>query len=123
LIQAKAIGPATEQLCQCLFEQEGRVGQRRLWGIVSLAKRYPRTLIDRACAMALHDGVRSYPQIKALTERLLNEALADIDTPLQGELALTQDDRLIRAAEDYGDLFSLGAQKSAALSLPLQEPK
>jgi hypothetical protein len=110
-------------LCQCLFEQEGRVGQRRLWGIVSLAKRYPRTLIDRACAMALHDGVRSYPQIKALTERLLNEALADIDTPLQGELALTQDDRLIRAAEDYGDLFSLGAQKSAALSLSLQEPK
>jgi hypothetical protein len=47
LTQAKAIGPATEQLCQCLFEQEGRVGQRRLWGIVSLAKRYPRTLIDR----------------------------------------------------------------------------
>ena len=44
-----------------------------------------------------------------------------IDTPLQGELALTQDDRLIRAAEDYGDLFSLGAQKSAALPSPVEE--
>lgn len=121
LTQAKAIGPATEQLCQRLFDHDGRVGQRRLWGIVSLVKRYPRTLVERACAMALHDGVRSYQQIKALTERLLNEALAHSDTPVQGELALTQDDRLIRAAEDYADLFSLGARNSAALSLSLED--
>jgi len=123
LREARAIGPATEQLCQRLFDQEGRVGQRRLWGIVSLARRYPRTLIDRACAMAMHDGVCSHQQIKALTERLLSEALADIDTPVQGELALTQDDRLIRATEDYADLFSLGARNSAALSLPLEDSK
>jgi transposase len=114
LTQAKDIGPATEQLCQRLFDQEGRVGQRRLWGIVGLAKRYPRRLIDRACAMALHEGIGSYKQIKALAERLLNEALADIDAPLQGELALTQDDPLIRSGEDYADLFTLGAQSSAA---------
>jgi hypothetical protein len=44
--------------------------------------------------MALHDGVLQLPHVKALTERLVNEALADIDTPpLQGELALTQDHR------------------------------
>lgn len=114
LTQAKDIGPATEQLCQRLFDQEGRVGQRRLWGIVGLAKRYPRRLIDRACAMALHEGIGSYKQIKALAERLLNEALADIDAPLQGELALTQDDPLIRSGEHYADLFTLGAQSSAA---------
>jgi transposase len=114
LTEAKAIGPAAEQLCQRLFDKEGRVGQRRLWGIVSLAKRYPRRLIDRACAMALHEGVGSYQQIKALTERLLNDALANIDAPLQGELGLTQDDPLIRSGEDYADLFTLGAQRSAA---------
>ncbi|EXI77008.1 MAG: hypothetical protein AW10_04096 [Candidatus Accumulibacter appositus] len=73
--------------------------------------------------MALHEGVRSYRQIKTLTERLLNEALADSDTPVQGELVLTQDDRLIRAAEDYADLFSLGARNSAALSLSLEDSK
>ena len=121
LAQAKAIGPATEQLCQRLFDREGRVGQRRLWGIVGLAKRYPRRLIDRACAMALHDGIRSYKQIKALTERLLNEALAAIDTPLQGELVLTQDDPLIRGGDDYADLFNLGAHNSAALPSTLKE--
>jgi transposase len=121
LAQAKAIGPAAEQLCQSLFDSEGRVGQRKLWGIVGLAKRYPRGLIDRACAMAMHDGVRSYKQIKALTERLLAEALADLDTPVQGELALTQDDPLIRDGDDYADLFNLGAQHSASLPPILKE--
>ncbi len=121
LTQAKEIGPAAEQLCQRLFDKDGRVGQRRLWGIVGLAKRYPRRLIDRACAMALHEGIGSYQQIKALTERLLNDALADIDTPVQGELALTQDDPLIRSGEDYADLFTLGAQKSAAFPPTLEK--
>ncbi|MDP2824930.1 MAG: IS21 family transposase, partial [Sulfuritalea sp.] len=121
LTQAKEIGPATEQLCQRLFEKEGRVGQRRLWGIVGLAKRYPRRLIDRACAMAMHEGIGSYKQIKALTERLLNDALADIDAPVQGELMLTQNDPLIRSGEDYADLFTLGAQNSAALPLTLEK--
>jgi transposase len=121
LAQAKAIGPATEQLCQSLFDSEGRVGQRRLWGIVGLARRYPRRLIDQACAMALRDGVRSYKQIQALTERLLSETLAAIDAPVQSELPLTQDDPLIRGGEDYADLFTLGAQNSADLQPPLEE--
>jgi transposase len=121
LAQAKAIGPSAEQLCQSLFDSEGRVGQRKLWGIVGLAKRYPRRLIDRACAMALHDGARSYQQIKALTERLLADALADIDAPVQGELALTQDDPLIRGGDDYADLFNLGARNSAAIPTTTSE--
>jgi len=121
LAQAKAIGPSTEQLCQNLFDSEGRVGQRRLWGIVGLVRRYPRRLIDQACAIALRDGVRSYKQIKVLTERLLNETLAAIDSPIQGELVLTQDHPLIRGGDDYADLFTLGAQQSAALPTTLEE--
>jgi hypothetical protein len=71
--------------------------------------------------MAMHEGISSYQQIKALTERLLNDALADIDTPVQGELALTQDDPLIRSGEDYADLFTLGAQRSAARPPTLEQ--
>jgi hypothetical protein len=41
LAQARAIGPQAQRLCQMLFAIEGRVGQRKLWGIVNLAKRYP----------------------------------------------------------------------------------
>ena len=121
LAQAKAIGPATAQLCQRLFDTEGRVGQRRLWGIVGLARRYPRRLIDQACAMALQEGGRSYQQIKVLTERLLSETLAALDAPVQHELVLTQDDPLIRAGDDYADLFTLGAQTSATLPSTLEE--
>ncbi len=120
LTQAKAIGPATEQLCQSMFAREGRVGQRRLWGIVSLVKRYPRSLIDQACTMALQDGVTSYKRIQALTERLLTEALTILDAPIQGELALTQDHPLIRNGDEYADLFTLGASQSAALP-PISE--
>lgn len=120
LAQARDIGPATERLCQGLFDREGRVGQRRLWGIVGLAKNYPRRLIDQACEMALHEGVASYMQIKALTERLFNDAVAGIDAPIQGELALTQNDPLIRSGDDYADLFTLGALNSAALPPTLE---
>jgi transposase len=113
LAQAAAIGPAAAQLCQSLFEQEGRVGQRRLWGIVGLVRRYPRRLIDQACALALNEGVRGYPQIKDLTERLFQEAIGAIDAPVQGELDLIQHHPLIREGDDYADLFSLGATQSA----------
>jgi hypothetical protein len=41
------------------------VGQHKLWGIVSLAGRYPRRLIDAACARALHDGIDGYRHVKA----------------------------------------------------------
>ena len=121
LAQAKNIGPATERLCQGLFDRDGRVGQRRMWGIVGLVKRFPRRLIDQACEMALREGVQSYLQIKALTERLFSDALAGIDAPIQGELALTQDDPLIRCGDDYADLFTLGAQNSAALAPTLEK--
>lgn len=113
LTQAGEIGPATLQLCQQWFERDGRVGQRKLWGIVGLVKRYPRRLIDQACAQALRENVRSYKSIQNLTERLLSAALADIDAPIQGELDLTQQHPMIRDGDDYADLFTLGAQTSA----------
>src|SRR5207245_2599499 len=42
LAQAKEIGADASRLCELLFAIEGRVGQRKLWGIVSLAERFPR---------------------------------------------------------------------------------
>jgi hypothetical protein len=40
---------------------------------------------------------------------------------VQDELVLTQQHRLIREGNDYADLFTLGAQTSADLSLNLKE--
>lgn len=99
--QARMIGPDAERLCQMLFAIEGRVGQRKLWGIVSLADRYPRRLVERACAQAITDGAYSYRHVKALTEKFVADA-----APRQGELALTQEHPLIRPADIYAELFS-----------------
>jgi len=124
LSQSKAIGAATHKLCETLFAREGRVGQRKLWGIVGLARRYPRRLVDSACERALHEGVYSYRRIKALTEQLVDQALRLLDAPVQIELPLTQSHPLIRESDDYADLFTLGAQQSAEMSLhPTEDPR
>ena len=118
LNQARGIGPATQHLCETLFAVQGRVGQRTLWGIVGLARRNPRRLVERACAQAIEDGVHSYGHIKALTERLVAEALASLDaaTPQDRDRAeLTQSHALIRAGDDYAQLFTQAAERQAAL--------
>ena len=106
LSQARAIGPQADRLCQMLFAIEGRVGQKKLWGIVGLAKHYPRRLVDSACARAIAEGVHSYKHVKAITERLVADALAAIDTSPQQDLPLTQSHALIRSSDEYGDLFA-----------------
>ena len=109
LAQAQAIGPDAQRLCEMLFAIEGRVGQRKLWGIVGLADRYPRRLVDRACAQAMTDGIHSYRHVKVLTEKIVADALAAIDRadePRQGELTLTQEHPLIRPADVYAEMFA-----------------
>ena len=114
LAQARAIGESAQRLCDLMFAIEGRVGQRKLWGIVGLADRYPRRLVDAACARAIADGLHSYRHVKTLTEKLVAEALAAIDSspaqpsdgPQSVRTGLTQVHPLIRPADEYGDLFS-----------------
>jgi transposase len=105
--QAQAIGAEAHRLCELLFAIEGRVGQRKLWGIVALAERYPRRLVDRACAQALAEGIHSYQHVKRLTLKLVADALAAIDAePRQGELELTQEHPLICPSQVYAELFA-----------------
>ena len=118
LAQAKDIGPDTSRLCEMLFAIEGRVGQRKLWGIVGLAQRYPRRLIDTACATAISDGLHSYRHVKALTEKLVADALAALDVPPQAELALTQEHALIRPGDDYAELFARSAAQAPEPTTP-----
>ena len=119
LAQAAEIGAAAQRLCQLLFAVEGRVGQRKLWGIVALGGRYPRYLVDRACAQALDEGIYSYSHVKRLAEKFVAQELQVLDTRAgtQGELLLTQEHELIRPADVYADLFARCA------SQPLTNPE
>ena len=118
LKQASDIGPQANRLCQMLFAIEGRVGQRKLWGIVGLVKHYPRRLVDAACERAMEDGVHSYRHVKAITERLVADALVALDAApppcAAPSTELAQRHALIRDANEYGDLF---AQCAAAHTL------
>lgn len=112
LKQANAIGAQAARLCQMLFAIEGRVGQRKLWGIVHLADRYPRQMVDAACAQALDDGLHSYRHVKAITERLVAAALQRMDEAAADAAqasVTTQNHDLIRSPQEYGDLFAMAA--------------
>jgi len=114
LRQASEIGTHASRLCELLFAIEGRVGQRKLWGIVSLARRFPASCVDAACAQALEQGVYSYKRVLALTETLFEQAMAAIKAapsgaPSAGAHTLTQQHALIRDADEYADLFAHAA--------------
>ena len=109
LKQADAIGVDAARLCQMLFAIEGRVGQRKLWGIVHLADRYPRQMVNTACAQAIEEGVHSYRHVKAITERLVAQALAQLDVAPAAPATPTQAHDLIRNPQEYGELFAMAA--------------
>ena len=120
LRQASEIGEHASRLCELLFAIEGRVGQRKLWGIVGLARRYPAHCVNAACAQALEHGVYSYKRVLALTEGLFADALNAIQAHAPSEHneaattpALTQQHELIRDADEYGDLFAHAATSAA----------
>lgn len=113
LRQAQAIGPQASRLCELLFAIEGRVGQRKLWGIVSLARHYPAQCVEAACEQAMAQGLYSYKQVRAMVEQALANALAAMQ-PGEPATALTQQHSLIREPDAYADLFALVATAATA---------
>jgi transposase len=112
LSQAEALGTHTHALCQRLFDTQGRVGQRSMWGILALAKRYPARIFEHACALALAGNVRSSKQLRLIADRLLEQALARLDQTPQGELPLTQEHALIRPPSEYSEFFTHSVRAS-----------
>ncbi len=48
LAQAEIIGPHTFSLCEGWFREEGRSGQRRMYGLVNLVRHYPAGYVEKA---------------------------------------------------------------------------
>ena len=102
LSKAEGVGPNTRRLCELLFEEQGRVGQRRMQGIVNLARRYEACHIEQTAQEAIDMGLRSYKafcrlvDIKKMKADQKKEAAAGV---------VCQDHELIRPATDYGQFF------------------
>lgn len=115
LQQAAVIGPKTEELCRLLFKEQGRFGQRRMRGVLSLARKHRSDLIERACATAVEGHIRSSKTVRELVLRL--EEKNENKTALP---ALVQYHALIRSPEDYARFFEKHAyqDKTASLNQP-----
>ena len=109
LKQAEAIGPKTREICAALFEQRGREGQKSMWGVVNMARgsRYPKSLIEKACALALEQGVTSAKVIRQSVDSMLEAAIERIESEgLDQTSPLTQAHELIRPTSDYAEHFA-----------------
>jgi len=111
LRKAEGIGPNTRRLCALLFEEQGRSGQRRMQGIVNLARRYDACHIEQTANEAIEMGLRSYKAFCRLVEIKKTK-----ETPPQKSVeaasVVRQEHELIRPATDYGEFFDQYAAKA-----------
>jgi len=67
--RAAKLGPSVETMVVRLLEQgQGFVDTRKIWGILSLDKRYRPDRIDAACRQALEMGNLGYRAVKIWLE-------------------------------------------------------
>jgi transposase len=106
LAQAAAIGPCTERLCKQLFEGEGRLGHRRMQGIVALARKHCAVHIEQAARIALERGIYTCKIIRKLVAGI---AGADLAGKEKASAEFTQEHSLIRSPQDYALFFETHA--------------
>lgn len=98
--KAESIGPNTKKLCELVFEEQGRPGQRRMQGIVNLARKHEAANIESAAKEAVERGLRSYKSFCRLVETQKSSADAKTKNPI------SQQHKLIRPSNDYGEFFN-----------------
>lgn len=105
--RARAIGLWVEELVVTILAQgDGFVDHRKIWGILSLDKKYPAHIIDQACRLA-HDQERwSYQFVKQMAETLsaLEDATEDSS---QQPFPLTKPTKFTRSIEEYSRKVNL----------------
>lgn len=111
LAQAEVIGPHTFSLCEKWFEEEGRSGQRRMYGLINLVRHYPARYVEKAAELAKANGLKSSKALRRMVESMAAEA-----HEIEAEASeLTQDHPLIRSGEAYAafwDQHAVGGDSS-----------
>jgi len=101
-VRAAEIGPHTKDLCKTLFDEQGRPGQRRMRGIVDLARKFKACHIEQAAQLAVKKGLRKCSAIRRLVQDIskLEEPVSQpVDDPI------IQHHQLIRPPGDYALFF------------------
>ncbi|TNF46177.1 IS21 family transposase [bacterium] len=114
LAQAETIGPHTFSLCEKWFNEEGRSGQRRMYGLINLVRHYPARYVEKGAELAKENDLRSSKAIRRIVESMAAEA----DERRAEQAGLTQEHPLIRSGEDYGAFFNQHAAEGSAPAEP-----
>jgi transposase/5S rRNA maturation endonuclease (ribonuclease M5) len=112
LAQAESIGPHTFRLCEKWFNEEGRSGQRRMYGLVNLVRHYAACHVEKAAEVAKRNGLRSSKALRRIVESMAAEAG---ERKAEESDRLTQKHALIRPGEDYAAFWD---QHAAQAELP-----
>jgi transposase len=105
------LGPASGQLAREIFARLGRPGQRAIYGLANLPRRYSREDIEAACAKVLTLSTPSYQALKRILERRSADALDARTAP-----ALLQSGDQIRAIDEYQAFFEQHSQSATPSS-------
>jgi transposase/5S rRNA maturation endonuclease (ribonuclease M5) len=113
LAQAEVIGPHTFSLCEKWFNEEGRSGQRRMYGLINLVRHYPARHVEKAAELAKANGLRSSKALRRMVESMAAEADGRKAESREARDGLTQEHPLIRSGEDYGAFWDQHAAQGA----------
>jgi len=102
------IGPASTELARQIFARLGRPGQRAIYALANLPRRYTREQIEAACATVLTLSTPSYQALRRVLERTAVTAADSTPAPL------TQSGTTIRALDEYQAFFEQHAHGAAA---------
>ena len=119
LSQAEIIGPHTFSLCEQWFEEEGRSGQRRMYGLVNLVRHYPARYVEKAAELAKTNGLKSSKALRRMVESMAEEA----NEGTAESSGLTQEHPLIRSGENYAAFWDRHAAGGSSPKQPASEPK
>lgn len=119
LAQAERIGPHTFSLCEGWFNEEGRSGQRRMYGLINLVRHYPARYVEKAAELAKRSGLRSSRALRRMVESMAAEAE---ERSAEQAHQLTQEHPLIRPGEDYGAFWEQHAAQGGVAAEAAPKP-
>lgn len=111
LKQAEAIGPWASKMCQELFKENGRIGQKKIQGIVALTRKYSAERIESACKTAFERHAWSSRSVKLLIESKIEQEQAE-EAAKPKQLELLQEHESIRPISEYQDFWEQYAQSN-----------
>jgi hypothetical protein len=104
LLRVMRIGPCTAALARELFARMGRPGQRAIYGLANLPRRYARADIEAVCGRLLKAQCISYAAVKRALQRKQAALLpAQVST-------LAQSGPAIRAITEYQSFWERHSQ-------------